>query len=234
MLIKLSAVITVTNMFNQISNLINPQEHNKPRNVAVLIENGTFISTLESAELLQEIGGRDAILRMTALFYEKFSHDLSISKFLYDSKNTPHHERLGNWICEKMDSNNKVWSEERQKRAKCPFSQPLSNGEDFIVHDRSSAHRAAWFSVLRPPEEMGQRFKLTDARVWMRLFFWAARECGLLENKTFQNWLVRFIAHFIRVYEYSAPAHAVESLEWSSNAANIEQYLATREMEFFD
>ena len=58
---------------------------------------------------------------------------------------------------------------------------------------------------------------LDDARVWMRLHFWACREVGLfsggveadvVSNKPptqlkldFQNYYERFIGHFMRIYE---------------------------------
>ena len=51
-------------------------------------------------------------------------------------------------------------------------------------------------------------FKLDDCRVWMRLHFWAAREAGLFEGEkaAFGDYYVRFIAHFVRVYEASVRA----------------------------
>jgi len=49
---------------------------------------------------------------------------------------------------------------------------------------------------------------------------------SLFENKAFEDWYVRFIAHFVRVYERMAPQFARESARWSANPANIERYLA--------
>jgi hypothetical protein len=43
---------------------------------------------------------------------------------------------------------------------------------------------------------------------------------------------VRFIAHFVRVYERSAPPFARESARWSESQANIDAYVrAGRRME---
>ena len=35
----------------------------------------------------------------------------------------------------------------------------------------------------------------------MRLMFWSVREEGLDKNKSFWNWYVQFLEHFIAVYE---------------------------------
>eukprot|EP00966_Prymnesium_polylepis_P172132 3980183-Prymnesium_polylepis.1 len=116
------------------------------------------------------------------------------------------------------------WSQERSTRPMCPFHAP---GVGTIhVHDRSSAHFAAWHSPKRPPEDVGHHFKLDDCRVWMRLHFWAAREAGLFEGEkaAFGDYYVRFIAHFVSVYERSAPPFTRESMRWSADPANIARY----------
>merc|ERR1712118_64362 len=78
---------------------------------------------------------------------------------------------------------------------------------------RTTAHVAAWHSPKRPPGEVG-------------LHFWALRESGLLEaNPAFSDYYVRFIAHFVRVYENTAPSFARDSLRWSASAENIERYI---------
>merc|ERR1711937_552124 len=69
-------------------------------------------------------------------------------------------------------------------------------------------------------------FKLDECRVWMRLHFWALRESGLLEaNPAFSDYYVRFIAHFVRVYENTAPTFARDSFRWSASPENINRYL---------
>ena len=69
----------------------------------------------------------------------------------------------------------------------------------------------------------------------MRLHFWAAREAGAFDGHAgaaFYDWYVRFIAHFVRVYERTAPPFARESARWSENQANIDAYVrAGRHME---
>ena len=95
-----------------------------------------------------------------------------------------------------------------------------------MVHDRSSAHAAAWYSSKRSPDKMGEHFHLDDCRIWMRIHFWALRESGLLEcSPSFADYYVRFIGHFIRVYETNAPIFTRESLRWSANPKNIVQYI---------
>jgi len=59
----------------------------------------------------------------------------------------------------------------------------------------------------------------------MRLNFWAARESGLFDNEGFADYYVRFIAHFVSVYERTAPPFARESARWSADPANTKAYL---------
>mmetsp|Transcript_1854 Transcript_1854/g.4675 ORF Transcript_1854/g.4675 Transcript_1854/m.4675 type:complete len:114 (-) Transcript_1854:622-963(-) len=60
----------------------------------------------------------------------------------------------------------------------------------------------------------------------MRLHFWAAREAGIFEGEkaAFGDYYVRFIGHFVSVYENSAPMFARESMRWSADPANIARY----------
>merc|ERR1712008_447150 len=96
---------------------------------------------------------------------------------------------------------------------------------ELAFEDRSSAHAAAWFSPKRPQREVGRRFKLDECRVWMRLHFYAMRKTGMMEKSpSFADYYVRFIGHFISVYEGSAPMFARDSLRWSANPANVEKY----------
>ena len=54
------------------------------------------------------------------------------------------------------------------------------------------SHHKAWYSDKRPREERGRRFKLPDCRIWMRLMFWSARECGLDRHEAFFDWYARY------------------------------------------
>ena len=42
----------------------------------------------------------------------------------------------------------------------------------------------------------------------MRLHFWAARETGAFDHEGFADYYVRFIGHFVSVYERAAPPFA--------------------------
>merc|ERR1711862_523602 len=75
------------------------------------------------------------------------------------------------------------------------------------------------------PSKWGDHFKPDDARVWMRLHFWAARETGMFENEAFMEYYTRFIGHFISVYSSKAPPFTRESARWSEDPKNIQQYL---------
>ena len=56
--------------------------------------------------------------------------------------------------------------------------------------------------------------------------FWSARSEGLFDRSPrFAEWYVRFIGHFVRIYESTAPAFARESARWSEDQRNIEAYL---------
>ena len=60
----------------------------------------------------------------------------------------------------------------------------------------------------------------------MRLHFWALRESGLIEKSpSFADYYVRFIGHFVRVYESTAPAFARDSFRWSADPAKIKAYI---------
>lgn len=184
----------------------------------------TFVGNSDTAQLLAEVGGVDALKRGLDLFYAKMFADPHLDQFVH-TQTDPHAQRLANWLAEKMDSSKPVWSLERQARSKCPVSRLLAGIGAHVVHDRSSAHAAAWHSPKRSADVIGQHFKLHDARNWMRLNFWAMREAGLFDQSpTFASWYVRFIAHFVRVYESTAPQFARESARWSADPRNIELY----------
>ena len=117
----------------------------------------------------------DGLEKFTECFYDKSFADPHISLFIRETTD-PHGRRFATWIAEKMDGK-PVWTMEARKRKTCPF---MSHGHQFETpHDRSSAHYAAWHSPKREPEKFGDHFNLHDARVWMRLHFWALRESGL-------------------------------------------------------
>jgi len=182
----------------------------------------------ETRRLLQEVGGLPALRRMTESFYKKAFADPQLDSFIAQHSD-PHGERLSTWIAEKFGDGT-PWSDARRTRKRCPVD--IGHGHTTEVHDRQSAHFAAWHSIKRPTEKWGQHFNLEDSRVWMRLHFQAAREEGLLEHPGFAAYYTRFIAHFVSVYEKAAPSFARESMRWSADPANVQAYLdAGRVME---
>ena len=128
----------------------------------------------------------------------------------------------------------------------------FSMHRNFIVHDRSTAHFAGWHCPKREDIKVGEHFKLDDCRIWLRLHFWACRRAGLFPKKDddvnlkienhllddseriksvsetvksqFQDWYCRFLAHFVRIYENSAPMFVHNELMWSSSIQNIQKY----------
>jgi hypothetical protein len=177
-----------------------------------------------SRRLMEQEAGLADLQKMTESFYEKAFQDATLDQFIH-SHNDPHGNRFAKWIHQKLSGSN-VWDQDRRTRDRTP--KTLAGGHQHVVHDRSSAHVAAWYSTKRPVEDQGHHFKLDEARVWMRLHFWAMRDTGLLETApSFADYYVRFIGHFMRVYEGTAPMFARESLRWSANPANIESYVAS-------
>lgn len=181
----------------------------------------THYPSKELAALAQDAGGTTLFRAFTERFYEKAFADPHIDKFIR-SHDDPHGERFANWIAEKMGLGT-PWSNERETRPACPFH--VAGRGTFSVVDRTSAHVAAWNSPKRAPNDVGKHFDLTDCRLWMRLHFWAAREAGLFEHKTFADYYVRFIGHFVSVYERTAPAFARDAARWSESEDNLKRYV---------
>jgi hypothetical protein len=168
------------------------------------------------------------IENMTKLFYNKAFLDKTLDVFLR-SHDDPHASRFAKWVVTKLTGSS-LWNDDCQMRSKEPVI--LAQSIRHVVHDRSSAHVAAWHSPKRATYDIGRHFQLDECRVWMRLHFWAMRESRILtKSPSFADYYVRFIAHFVRVYESTAPPFARESLRWSEDPSNIEEYIANgREM----
>ncbi len=166
------------------------------------------------------------LLRLCTRFYAKAFADPHLDRF-FRSHDDPHAQRLADWMMEKMTGGAMhAWSDERRVRPQ--VAVPLADGLTTIVHDRTSAHVAAWHCLKREPEKVGRRFKLDDCRVWMRLMLWSAREEGLLRSAELERRLQALLERFVVVYERSAGAFVEESLRWSEGAqgeANIQRYL---------
>jgi len=175
--------------------------------------------------LVRSIGGLPTLRRFTARFYERCFVDAHVDQFIR-MHHDQHAERFAMWIAEKFGDGT-PWTEER--RTRLPDVMRLDSTHTMeVAHDRSSAHFAAWHSPKRPAHKWGDHFKPDDARVWMRLHFWAARDTGLFEpqHAVFMDYYLRFIAHFMSVYSSKAPAFTRESARWSADQQNIERYVA--------
>jgi hypothetical protein len=175
-------------------------------------------------QLLEEAGGREGLLEATTAFYQLAFRDPVIDLFIREHSD-PHGHRFANWIAEKMGDETEPWTRERATRQTCPFS---ARGHTFQTpHDRSSAHYAAWHSPKRELGKFGRKFKLDDCRIWMRLHFWAFRATGMFDRSpSFMDYYVKFIGHFVSVYEGSAPPFARESARWSAEPSNVQAYIA--------
>ena len=183
---------------------------------------GTHVPSSSSRQLLETEVSLQDLQTMTNKFYEYAFQDETLDKFIR-SHNDPHGERFAKWIYQKL-SGVPIWDEDRQTRDLTPHQ--IAGGRTSVVHDRTSAHVAAWYSPKRPEREVGRHFNLEECRVWMRLHFWAMRESGIVEQSpSFADYYVRFIGHFVSVYEGSATMFARESFRWSSNPENITKYI---------
>jgi len=196
--------------------------------VPLNVQHASHRASRETARICEEAGGAPFLRRFTSNFYKKAFADPHLDQFIRE-RGDHHGERFAYWIAEKMGLGT-PWSEERRTRPACPFMlrDPDTGAalRQVVVHDRSSAHFAAWHSPKRSPEEWGEHFQVHDCRVWMRLHFWAAREEGLFDSPAFADYYVRFIGHFVSVYERNAPPFARESARWSADPKNIEAYYA--------
>jgi len=112
-------------------------------------------------------------------------------------------QRLDDWIIEKMDPNQMPWTASDR------------------LGERTRSHVKAWTNPLRPAAERGRHFTLQNCLTWMRLYFWAIRECGLITHAPFLRWYIQSIEHFIVVYEREALPFVEPSAEWSANPANL-------------
>ena len=191
--------------------------------VPLNVVNQAHRPSAKTAQMVHDVGGLAVLRRFTSLFYEKAFADPVLDKFIR-SHDDPHGERFATWIAEKMGVGT-PWSDERRTPgSRCPFHDARTG--DMLVHDRSSAHFAAWHSPKREPAQFGRHFNLAECRLWMRLHFSAAREAGVFAaSPRFADYYVRFIGHFVSVYEGTAPAFARESARWSADPANIQAYL---------
>lgn len=192
-------------------------EHFVPLNVV----NGKHMANSETRRLVRNVG-LPALRRFTTVFYRRCFADPHVDKFIH-SHDDPHGERFATWIVEKFGDGT-PWTDERATRKK--RFMKFGHESVQVAHDRSSAHFAAWHSPKREAHKWGEHFKPDDARVWMRLHFWAARECGMFQHQAFMEYYIRFIAHFISVYSSKSPPFTRESVRWSADQSNTERYLA--------
>mmetsp|Transcript_8940 Transcript_8940/g.13362 ORF Transcript_8940/g.13362 Transcript_8940/m.13362 type:complete len:263 (-) Transcript_8940:266-1054(-) len=182
----------------------------KAKRVPLSTLRGSHVASQGTKDLVADIGGGDRIRSMCTRFYEKAFEDSVLSRFMFEDDGAKAHgKRLGDWIIEKMGA-----------------GTPWTDSGRYGI--RSHSHARAWYSDKREPEKRGRRFKLDDCRIWMRLMFWAAREEGLYEHQAFFEWYTKFIGHFIRVYERTAPPYTKESAEWSESKENIEDYIKNK------
>jgi hypothetical protein len=182
----------------------------------------THMVSTASREMIEREVSLSDLEAMTTFFYDQAFQDPVLDPFIR-SHSDDHGRRFATWIYQKL-TGAPIWDENRHNRDLTPVT--LADGYKHVVHDRSSAHAAAWYSPKRPAADVGRHFQLGECRVWMRLHFWALRESKLVETSpSFVDYYVRFIAHFVRVYESTAPAFARDSYRWSADPQNIQKYL---------
>eukprot|EP00986_Skeletonema_menzelii_P004869 scaffold1698_cov149-Skeletonema_menzelii.AAC.32 len=158
----------------------------------------THTSTKASAALIHEIGGLPTLEQMTTHFYSNAFLDSTLDNFIR-SHGDPHAERFARWIHQKLTGSS-VWDEERASRSSRPGILLLS-----MIVLRHMLLRGIHPSVLRK--------KLVGISSWMNA------------DPSFTDYYIRFIGHFINVYENTAPTFARDSARWSANPKNIQEYI---------
>ena len=187
-------------------------------------DRSTFVVSPESKQLLEREVSLAELENMTRSFYEKAFLDETLDRFIH-SHDDPHARRFAKWIITTLAGND-LWNEDCRTRSKIPVI--LANGIEHVVHDLGSAHVAARSSHKRPESEVGRPFQLDECRIWMRLHYWALRETGLMKTSpSFADFYIRFIGHYIRIYEPASQRFARDSLRWSEDPNNIETYIAS-------
>ncbi len=186
-----------------------PSQFHLQHDIPIAIRNGAHQVSDGTAQLLLDIGGGDRIREFCTRFYARAFLDETLKDFFFaEDGATAHAKRLADWIIQKMGGEGTPWTDS----GRWGMRQP--------------SHSAAWNNPKRDIEVRGRHFKLGEVRVWMRLHFWAARECGLSEHMPFWNWYIQFIEHFVSVYESKAPKFAEVDAEWSAVPANLSRYLS--------
>jgi hypothetical protein len=170
----------------------------------------SIFSSKSTGPLLTDIGGGDRIREFCTRFYSRMFVDDHLKQFIFETDGAEAHgKRLGDWIIEKMGC--KLEGE--------PWTESGRYGQ------RQPSHFKSWNNDKRKPNVRGQHFKLDDSRIWIRLHFWAARECGLSEHGPFWNWYKEVMSEFIAIYESRASKFVEEDAEWSSKKQNVQKYL---------
>ena len=103
-----------------------------------------------SASLMDEVS-LDDLQRMTNKFDEKAFQDVTLDNFIC-SHNDDHGGQFAKWIHQKL-SGSSVCTQDRQEWDTTPVT--VAGGMHHVVHDRSLAHVAAWYSPKRPRQEVG-------------------------------------------------------------------------------
>lgn len=179
-----------------------------PLRIPLVVKGGTFLPSPATKALLGDIGGPPKLHAVCTRFYELAFKDRVLRRFMFDNDGAEAHGlRLSDWIAEKMGEPGMRWTRTRPP------------------HSRQRSHWRAWNSPHREEHKRGDHFKLDDCRVWMRIMFLSAREQGLHDHPVFWDWYVRFIGHFVRVYERSAPLFAAESAAWSADSKVVDEYV---------
>ncbi|OQS03267.1 hypothetical protein THRCLA_21198 [Thraustotheca clavata] len=168
----------------------------------------TFQATSSSAALLKDIGGGDKIRELCTRFYARAFKDDQLKTFFFEEDGArAHGQRLADWIIQKMGGEGQPWTDSGRWGM------------------RQRSHYKAWNCEKRDVSVRGNHFNLMDTRTWMRLHFWAARECHLHLHTAFWQWYIDFIKHFIAIYERRASRYAKQDAAWSKEKRNLDKYV---------
>ncbi|KAF0695501.1 Aste57867_13694 [Aphanomyces stellatus] len=171
-------------------------------NVKFETKSGRFVTSAKTTKLLEDIGGSDKIREFATRFYAHGFLDSTLKPFFFlDDGATAHGQRLADFIIQEM------------------------GGDVVGSHFWGAAHAKARNCSKRHPSVRGNNFNVVDSRTWMRLHFWAARECGFHLHRAFWRWYISFIQHHIAFYTDSAASFTYEDSVWSMHQHNIDAYV---------
>lgn len=194
----------------------------------------------DTQKLFSGIGGLQGLETIARGFYKRFFEDVHLNSFIAHTHHK-HPERIAGFMAQQMTGDERYYDDEVRQRVRY---QTKGYSDEHGAIDFSHAHAMARsarkfggnyatrkFTTLEKMQEGGDGFTIKDARIWMRLMFWSAREQRLAEDAELWELFVGYIRHKIGYYEPSKHPErfrqfATADAEWSASQDNLEAYVS--------